>query len=144
MATVRKSALVSYSAAQMFELVDRIEDYPKFLPWCRSATEQERTEHIVEATIVMAKGALQKAFTTRNRRYPHERIELQLVDGPFQQLEGVWIFDALDEQACKVSLALDFEFSSRILKVAIGPIFHHIADTMVDSFCQQARQLYGN
>jgi len=143
MATVRKSALVSYSAAQMFELVDAIKDYPQFLPWCRSTTELERSEQCVEATIVIAKGALHKAFTTRNLRYPHERIELQLVDGPFRKLEGVWAFQALDEQACKVSLALDFEFSSRVLKLAVGPVFHHIADTMVESFGRRAVQLYG-
>jgi ribosome-associated toxin RatA of RatAB toxin-antitoxin module len=144
MATVRKSALVSYSAAQMFELVDAVKDYPQFLPWCRTATEKERSEQQVEATVVMAKGALHKSFTTRNLRYPNERIELQLVDGPFRRLEGTWTFQALDEQACKVSLTLDFEFSSKLVKLAIGPVFHHIADTMVDSFCQRAVQLYGH
>ena len=143
MTTVRKSALVSYSAAQMFELVDTIENYPQFLPWCRSATVLERGDQIVKATIVMAKGAVHKSFTTCNQRYPFERIELQLVDGPFRKLEGAWIFQALDEQACKVSLELEFEFSSRVLKLAVGPVFHHIADTMVDSFSRRATQLYG-
>ena len=143
MTTVRKSALVSYSAAQMFELVDQIELYPEFLPWCRSATVLRRTEQEVEATIVMAKGAVNKAFTTRNRRYPHERIDLFLVNGPFRRLEGAWHFQALDEHACKVSLDLEFEFSNRLLKLAVGPVFHHIADTLVDSFCRRATQCYG-
>ena len=134
---------MSYSAAQMFELVDRIELYPQFLPWCRSTAVLQRTEEEIKATIVMAKGAVNKSFTTRNRRYPNERIDLSLVDGPFRRLEGSWLFQALDEQACKVSLELEFEFSNRLLKLAVGPVFHAIADTLVDSFQRRAVELYG-
>lgn len=143
MSKVNKSALVPYSAAQMFDLVNDIESYPKFLPWCRSARVVSRAENELQASIEMAKGRVHKSFATRNRLHPPERIELQLVEGPFSRLQGVWQFQALREDACKVSLHLEFEFANALLRAALGPIFNHIADTLVDSFCQRAKQIYG-
>jgi ribosome-associated toxin RatA of RatAB toxin-antitoxin module len=141
--TVSRSSLVPYSAAQMFALVNDIEAYPQFLPWCRSARVHSRDEDEVRATLELARGAIQKSFTTCNRLQKDKMIEVRLVEGPFQRLEGFWRFDALREDASKVSLDLEFEFSSRLVGFALGPVFNQIANTLVDSFKVRAVQVYG-
>lgn len=143
MAHISRSALVPYSAEQMFVLVDAIRDYPQFLPWCRSSAELDRNEDEVKASIEIAKGALNKSFTTLNRMQKNKVIEMSLVDGPFKHLHGFWRFDELKLGACKVSLDLDFEFSNRLVSLAIGPIFNQVANTLVDSFVGRAKQVYG-
>lgn len=142
MPTVNKSALVPYSAEQMFELVNDIESYPMFLPWCRSARVLAREGDEVRAAIEIAKGRVQKTFETRNRLQRPERIELQLVKGPFSKLHGVWLFQPLREDACKVSLDLEFDFANLLMRATVGPVFNRIADTMVDSFCKRAERVY--
>jgi len=141
--TIHKSALVAYTPAEMFALVSDIETYPEFLPWCRSARVIWHEGDEVKASIEMAKGSLQKAFTTHNRQQPDKMIEMRLVEGPFKRLEGFWRFDPLGQQACKVSLDLEFEFASRMLDMMIGPMFSQIANTLVDSFQQRAVEVYG-
>ena len=143
MPLVKKTALVGYSASEMYALVDDIESYPQFLPWCRSTQVLSRAQDEVRATIEVAKGRLRKSFTTCNRLHPTKMIEIRLLDGPFRRLDGFWRFEALDEQACKVSLDLEFDFSSRVLQMTVGPIFSQIANTMVDAFCKRAKDLYG-
>lgn len=143
MSTVNKSALIQYSAGQMFDLVNDIDAYPQFLPWCRSAGIVRQSADDLDARIEIAKGRVHKSFTTRNLLHYPERIDLQLLDGPFSRLQGSWQFQPLRDDACKVSLRLEFEFSNALLRAAIGPIFNYIADTMVDSFCKRARQVYG-
>lgn len=143
MPNIHKSALVPYSAVQMFALVDDIEAYAQFLPWCRSSTVLSRGEDEVRATIEIAHGSLRKAFTTRNRLQQGKMIEMRLEEGPFHHLEGFWRFDILDERACKVSLDLDFEFSSKLVGMAMGPIFSQIANSLVDAFTKRAVQVYG-
>ncbi len=143
MTCISRTALVPFSAAEMYALVDDIPSYPKFLEWCRSATELERTEDEVVASLELAKGAFHKTFTTRNRIQKNKMVEMRLVEGPFRLLEGFWRFDALAEQACKVSFDLEFEFSSRLVGVAAGPAFSQIANTMVDAFCKRAAEIYG-
>ncbi|MGV6809651.1 MAG: type II toxin-antitoxin system RatA family toxin [bacterium] len=142
MANVKRSALVPYSAEQMFALVDDIGAYAEFLPWCRQATVHNRTTDSVEASIEIAKGALNKAFRTRNVLQASEQIEMQLIDGPFKHLHGYWRFSPLSDKACKVSLDLDYEFSNKVMSLAIAPIFNQIANTLVDSFVQRAKQHY--
>lgn len=132
-----------YSAAEMYALVNDVESYPQFLPWCRSSRVLSRNEDEVRATIELARGAIQKSFTTCNRLQKDKMIEIRLVEGPFHHLEGFWRFDALDEKASRVSLDLDFDFSSRILSLALGPVFGQIANTLVDSFQKRAVQVYG-
>jgi ribosome-associated toxin RatA of RatAB toxin-antitoxin module len=127
----------------MFALVNDIEAYPQFLPWCRSARVHSRDEDEVRATLELARGAIQKSFTTCNRLQKDKMIEVRLVEGPFQRLEGFWRFDALREDASKVSLDLEFEFSSRLVGFALGPVFNQIANTLVDSFKVRAVQVYG-
>ncbi len=140
---ISKNALIPYSAAEMYALVDDIASYPGFLEWCRSATELERSGDQVTARLELARGAFHKTFTTRNRMQQDKMVEMRLVEGPFRLLEGFWRFDSLGERACKVSFDLEFEFSSRLMGLAAGPAFSQIANTMVDAFCKRAVEIYG-
>jgi len=143
MTVVNKSALVPHSAEEMYALVDDIESYPDFLPWCKSSTVWSRDENEVKASIELARGAINKTFTTLNRVQKGKMIEIRLIDGPFRHLEGFWRFEALNEQACKVLLDLEYEFSNRLLKMTIGPVFDRIANSLMDAFCQRAGKVYG-
>jgi ribosome-associated toxin RatA of RatAB toxin-antitoxin module len=142
-ATVKKSALVLYSAAEMYNLVNDIESYPQFLPWCRSSSVVLCGEDELRATIEMAKGAMHKTFTTSNRMQKHKMIDIRLLEGPFQRLEGYWRFEPLRADACKVSLDMEFEFSSALLRKVVEPVFKQIANSLVDAFCKRAVDLYG-
>ncbi len=143
MTSISKSALVLYSPAQMFTLVDGIEAYPEFLPWCRTTNVLSRTDDEVRATIELSKGGVEKAFTTCNRNQKNKMIEMRLVEGPFRRLEGFWRFDALGDEGCKVSFDLEFEFASRMLDMVVGPVFSQIANSLVDSFHRRAVEIYG-
>ncbi len=143
MPTVNRNALVPYSAEQMYALVDDIEGYPAFLPWCSSAKEWERSEDEVRASIELKRGPVHKTFTTLNRLQRHKMIEMRLIEGPFSHLEGFWRFTELDRGATRVALDLEYEFSSTLLKLAIGPVFAQIANALVDAFCERATVLYG-
>ena len=140
---IHKSALVSYSARQMYDLVADIEAYAEFLPWCGGSSIQSRTSEIVTASIIIAWRGVNKSFTTRNQLDPGHGMTLQLVDGPFKHLHGHWRFEALDDTACKVTLDLEFEFSNRLLGMTLGPVFESIASSLVDSFHTRARSVYG-
>lgn len=144
MPLISRNALVPYSVEEMYELVEDIESYPEFLPWCRSTEVLSKTEDEVKASIEIAKSALNKSFTTINRMQKNKMIEMRLLKGPFKHLQGYWRFDALkNAQACKISLDLDFEFESKILAMAVGSIFNQIANSMVDAFCKRAIEVYG-
>ncbi|WP_145648380.1 type II toxin-antitoxin system RatA family toxin [Pseudoduganella lurida] len=143
MAVVHKSVFLGYSAQQMFDLVDRVEDYPKFLPWCGGVDIKERGENGVVASIGINFHGVKQSFTTANTNTPPSLIKMNLVDGPFKTLNGTWTFKALREDACKVELDLQYEFSSRLLEQVIGPVFGMIANSMVDSFCKRAETVYG-
>ncbi len=144
MASVEKSALVPYSSEQMYRLASDVPSYQKFLPWCGGSRflEQGENENVGEVDIAF-KGVRQ-SFSTRNRLVPGESIEMSLVKGPFRQLSGHWGFDRLSEEACKVSLSVQFEFSSRILEVTMGPLFNQITASMIDAFVKRAQEVYGN
>lgn len=144
MAKIAKSALVHHSAGDMFALVDDISTYVDFLPWCGGSEELSRSEDEVRATVVIAYGGLNKAFTTQNRLQHNKMIEISLIDGPFKHLHGFWRFDALSENACKISLDMEYEFSSRLIGMALGPVFSQIANALLDSFCQRAEVVYGS
>lgn len=143
MAQVNKSALVPYSAEQMYRLVDDVNSYHEFLPWCGASEEISRENDQVVASVTIAKAAVNKTFTTRNTCHKYNKIEVELVDGPFKELHGEWQFTELKENACKVSLELDYEFSSKLLAMVVGPVFNQVANTMVDSFVKQAKVAYG-
>lgn len=143
MPTISKNALVPYSAMMMYELVNDIESYSAFLPWCTKSEVLARNDDEIRASIDLAKGGVHKSFTTCNRLQAGKMIEMRLVEGPFKHLEGFWRFESLTEDACKVSLDLEFEFSGRLVSMAFGPIFQQIANTLVDAFCKRASELYG-
>ncbi len=144
MAEIKRSAIVPYSPHEMFVLVDDVISYSEFLPWCSASSESERTQDCVKATVELSKGRLRKSFTTLNRLHDDKMIEMRLVDGPFKRLEGFWRFDPLNEgEACKVSLDLEFEFSNKLVAVAVGPIFTGVANSLVDSFVARAKESYG-
>ena len=143
MTTISKSALVSHSPEEMFRLIDDIESYSEFLPWCGKATEISRDEKNVEASLFISHSGLNKEFTTQNKNTAFSKIEMHLVNGPFKNLDGVWLFEPLGDTACKVSLNLEFEFSSKIVGITLGPVFSKIANTLVDAFIKRADIVYG-
>ena len=143
MTSISKSALVPYSPAEMFALVDGVEAYPEFLPWCSGTRVLSRMDDELQATIKLSTGGVSKEFTTCNRNQKNKMIEIRLVKGPFKRLEGFWRFDALGEDGCKVSFDLEFEFASRMLGMVVGPVFSQIADSLVDSFHKRAVEVYG-
>ncbi len=143
MIKVERSALVKHSAEKMYRLVDGVEDYPDFLPWCGGSRVIRRTANETVGEIVIARAGFHKTFSTQNHNVPYGRIELKLRDGPFSHLEGVWSFNALREDACKISLDMEFEFSSKLANIAFSKIFEHICSTMIESFCKRADEVYG-
>jgi ribosome-associated toxin RatA of RatAB toxin-antitoxin module len=143
MREVNRSVLVEFSPAQMFSLVDAVENYPEFLPWCGGTTLHHRDENLTRATILINFHGVWQSFTTENvKRAPHEML-IRLVEGPFRSLDGSWRFGNLAGRGCKIELALRYEFTGRLLERLVGPVFRHIADTLVDAFVKRAGQVYG-
>lgn len=142
MPSIRRSALVPYSTRQMFELVNDIESYPAFLPWCRRARITSREPMRLTATIEIAKGPLARQFATRNTLVQDRRIDMQLLHGPFRSLHGSWSFSEDHSGLCHVAFGLDFEYSSTLIAATLGPLFEHAADRLVQSFCKRAEELY--
>jgi ribosome-associated toxin RatA of RatAB toxin-antitoxin module len=143
MTVIQKSALVKFSAQQMFDLVNDIEAYPKFLPWCAGSRIIKREDDIVEAELTISKSGFKKSFSTRNLIDKGGRITVSLLDGPFSHLDGVWNFMPLREDASKISLDLEFEMSSVLANLAFGAVFNQICNTMVASFTSRAKEVYG-
>jgi len=143
MTIITRQAIVPYTPAQMYHLVDNMLAYPEFLPWCASSKEEERTEDAVVATLVLSFKGIQKSFTTRNLLQPYKMIELHLVNGPFKHLHGCWTFEPLGESGCKIACSLEFEFSGHLLSMAFGKLFEPIAANLVNAFTQRAVVLYG-
>lgn len=143
MRKVDRSALVPYTAREMFVLVDDVESYPEFLPWCHDTEVHNRSENTVEATLELHKGSLSNHFTTLNTRHEFECIELELIGGPFRHLKGGWRFTELGYEGCKVALELDFEFESKFVDMIFGAYFEDTCNALVDAFTQRAREVYG-
>jgi ribosome-associated toxin RatA of RatAB toxin-antitoxin module len=139
---VNKSALVTHSASEMFNLINDVESYPEFLPWCSSTALLSQSENEMCAELEVARIGIRQKFSTCNTLYPHERIDLQLKDGPFTSLQGSWWITPLREDACKVELRLEFEFSGKLINKAFGAVFSQIANTLVDAFCKRADEVY--
>ncbi len=144
---IRKSVVVAHSAQAMFALVNDVESYPKFLPWCASARVLEQDETSMLASLDMAMAGLHKRVTTRNQLEPHRRVELRLVEGPFSRFHAVWTFDDLGEAAARpqtrVGFHIAYALAGRLLGMALGPVLSVVADGLVDSFCRRADALYG-
>ncbi len=142
MPSIYRHALLPYSARQMYDIVNGVEEYPAFLPWCARGEVLDQGEEFMEARILMQKGRLNHAFSTRNTMVTGKRIHIELVNGPFRRLVGDWTFSEMSGTGCKIELQMEFEFSSKIVGTLIGPIFTQIANSLVDAFCQRAHQLY--
>ena len=140
---IQRSALLPYPAQALYDLVNDVAKYPEFLPWCSSAEILESTEVLMRARLGVAKGGLSQHFVTRNTLVPGQSIEMNLEEGPFTKLHGVWVFKPLGEKACKISLDMTFDYAGAIVKATLGPLFNQAANTLVDAFCQRAKQLYG-
>ena len=142
MPEIIRSALLPYPALYMYELVNRVEAYPEFLPWCGGARIIEQDEISMQAAIQISGAGLNQWFTTRNRMVPGESIAMSLVEGPFQRLEGRWTFTPIENEGCKIELVLQFEFKRGLASALIAPAFTRIANSMVESFCGRARELH--
>ncbi len=142
MALVEKSVLVPYSAEQMFALVDCVENYPQFLPWCGGSSVTSMDGNTVHATVHIDYHHVKQSFTTENLRQPPHYIDITLKDGPFKHLDGGWRFIPLSESACKIELQLHYEFSHKLLEKVFGPIFHYIANNLVEAFIHRAEKVY--
>ena len=142
MKQVSRSALVAFSAEQMFNLVNDVAKYPEFLPGCSGSQVIEASPDKMVASVDVSKAGISKTFTTSNLLNSGESILMELVDGPFKSLKGGWYFTPLDESACKVELKLEFEFSSKMIEMAFGKIFNELTGNMVSAFTKRAKQVY--
>ena len=143
MRKVHKNALVPYSAANMYALVNDVARYPEFLPWCRGSQVLEQSETLMRARLDLVRGRFSRSFTTRNYLTPDQAITMTLEDGPFKKLEGRWKFTDLGQEGSKVELDMAFEFESGLLDLIAGPVFHDICNSLVDAFIRRANELHG-
>ena len=143
MPEISRSALVMYSAEQMYQLINDVSAYPQFLPDCSDSKVISCHEQQMTAALKVSKGGLTKWFTTKNQLTKNKQVQLTLVDGPFKKLVGSWDLTPLSEEACKVNLHLEYEFSSKVLALAFGRVFNGLANNMVQAFTQRAKQVYG-
>jgi len=145
MTTITRNSLVMYTPQEMYDLVNDIEAYPTFLPWCRDSKIISKTDDVICASLDLAKGGIHHVFSTRNKLSPGKAIDIDLIDGPFRHLEGHWQFGMIGEnQGCRVQLDMDFEFSSRLIDIALGPIFTQISGSLVEAFCKRAHEIHGS
>ena len=126
----------------MYALVDDIDAYDVFLPWCSKSSVLKRETSSVDASLEIKYSKLHKSFTTRNLNTPYTSIEMQLLDGPFKHLHGKWLFTPLGQDGTKVELVLEFEFANKLMDMTVGPVFSHIANSLVDAFTKRAREVY--
>ena len=143
MRRITRSAIVDCSARQMYDLVEDIESYPEFLPWCSGAHVRERTTGRTVATIDVGIAPMRQSFTTENTNVPGKSIDMRLLQGPFRKFEAHWKFGALGSHAARVEFSIAYEFADRILARALDPLFEGIAGTMVDAFTRRAERVHG-
>ncbi|MFT5879557.1 MAG: ribosome-associated toxin RatA of RatAB toxin-antitoxin module [Moritella sp.] len=143
MPRITRSALLMYSAEQMFDLVNDVDTYPEFLPGCTGSRILDTQDDQMTAAVDVSKAGISKTFTTKNTLIAAQEVKMDLVDGPFKKLTGGWTFKELGSTACKVSLDLEFVFSSKLAEVAFGRIFSDLVNNMVQSFTDRAKEVYG-
>lgn len=142
MTRIAKHALLPYAAERLFDLVNDIEAYPRFMDGCTGAAILHQQEDMIEARLDLAKAGISQSLITRNRLVRPEYIYMELVDGPFESLSGYWQFQSLTPEACKVMLQLEFELNSRLASIAVGKLFETVAGNQVDSLCKRANMLF--
>ncbi|KMK51258.1 hypothetical protein RO21_07280 [[Actinobacillus] muris] len=143
MPTINQSALVPYSAAQMYRLVNDYEQYPQFLSGCVGAKTLSLGENTLNAELIIEKLGIRQTFSTHNTMIENEKITMTLLQGPFRHLHGTWIFQPFDEQSCYIRLTLDFEFANPMIALVFGKIFNELTLKMVNAFKQRAKEVYG-
>ena len=143
MVSIKKSALVLYSREEMFNLVDSVEDYPNFLPWCGGTEVLTKTSKVTKASIKINFRGVSQTFTTENNKNAPEQMVIKLINGPFKELSGEWRFIELDKDACRIDLELHYQFSNIILEKLISPVFNIIANTFIDNFVKEANRRNG-
>jgi ribosome-associated toxin RatA of RatAB toxin-antitoxin module len=144
MTEIINTTVVPYTPEEMFVLVNDIESYPIFLPWCTAAKILSQQEERLTATLSLALGKIKQSFTTENTMQDGSKIEMRLIEGPFKHLNGYWKFNLEDEQSCQIQLHMNFEFKNKIIKHTLGKAFYKVMDSLVESFVQRAQQIYGN
>ena len=142
MESISKSTVVSFTAEQMYSLVNDVESYPEFLQWCSASEVHEQQTNYMKASVSLAVGAIKQTFTTENTLQPGKRIDVQLASGPFKQLNGFWEFEPAGEGMCRIIFQMNFEYKNIIVKMALNKIFQRIGDTLVASFIDRAKALY--
>lgn len=142
MPTVRKSVIVPHACKAMFDLVERCERYPEFLPWCAGAEVLERTAKATRARLDIDYHGLKSHISTVNHKEAPHRIGLEFVDGPFDRFKGEWKFAALGKEGCRVELCADYSFANGALETLLGPVFGHILETLVERFVERADELH--
>ena len=142
MIKISKTALLPYSASQLYELVLQVTDYPLFLPWCSAAVVHEQNESFQDASIQIQKGPLKEQFRTHNILVPGQMIRMQLVEGPFKALSGVWEFLALGNEGAQISLHLEFEIKLGPMQTILEATFKQVTQSMLQAFCQRAHEIY--
>ncbi|NMP14834.1 MULTISPECIES: type II toxin-antitoxin system RatA family toxin [unclassified Thalassotalea] len=142
MPAINRSALVMRSAADMYKLINDVCKYPEFLPGCTDAKIVSHNEDSMTASLKVSKGGVQKWFTTENTLQENQKVSMHLKDGPFKYLTGHWLLTPLSDDACKIELKLDYEFSSKLIEMAFGRIFDSLTNSMVSAFTQRAKQVY--
>ena len=144
MTHIKNTSTIQYSAQQMYHLVNDIESYPEFLPWCKTARIEKSDEHSMTATLEISKGPVNSAFTTKNTLQPHSKIILDLVNGPFKKLQGIWEFSPLNsEDSCHISFQVEFSFNNLPMQLILQPMMKLIAENMLNAFIDRAEKIYG-
>jgi len=141
--SIDRSALVPFTPHEMFVLVIDASAYPQFMPWCSGSEILSYENDEMVARLDFSVGGVSRSFITRNHHLPDAEVSIQLVDGPFSQLQGRWRFEPLGEEGCKISLFMEYDFSSKLVGMAIGPVFNQIANSLVDAFQKRAVEIYG-
>jgi ribosome-associated toxin RatA of RatAB toxin-antitoxin module len=142
MQLVERSALVTYTAAQMFALVNDVERYPEFLPWCVAARAESVAADETIASLKVARGVLRTEFTTRNSLKQDEQIQMKLLHGPFRDLQGEWRFEPIGNRGSRVYFRIEFEFKNRLAANAFNAVFEAMCGTIIEAFAQRARTIY--
>lgn len=142
MPQINRTALVPYSAEQMYNLVNDVDSYPEFIPGCTGSRVLESGPTQMTAAVEVSKAGISKTFTTRNTLDSNQSILMHLVDGPFKKLIGGWKFTPLGQDACKIEFQLDFEFTNMLIEIAFGRIFKELAASMVQAFTTRAKEVY--
>ena len=144
MTHVQRSALLPYSAAQMYQLVNDVNAYPEFIPWCVQCEVQYEDENEKQATMYFARHGIKASVSTHNVLIKNKKIAVRLVEGPFRHFTGCWEFHSLDEHACRVEFDMQFAFSNKLYEATLGTIFNQVANRLVSAFVQRAEELYGS